>query len=144
MSTASQLLVGPPMPRRIVCARCNEPRLIPKTHGRRRYCNSCRKPAAREAGLASRIVTKAVNRGELPPPTDFKCVDCGFRAHLYEHRCYDRPLDVEPVCYSCNVRRGPAKREQPFFLPVLRISSIPLTQTSDAVDCAATTLLVSP
>lgn len=37
------------------------------------------------------------------------CVDCGARARHYDHRDYNRPLDVSPVCVSCNLKRGPAK-----------------------------------
>jgi len=36
------------------------------------------------------------------------CVDCGESARHYDHRDYMRPLDVEPVCASCNIRRGSA------------------------------------
>lgn len=41
-----------------------------------------------------------------------KCVDCGNRATSYEHRDYTKPLEVEPVCNSCNMKRGPAKFKQ--------------------------------
>jgi hypothetical protein len=37
------------------------------------------------------------------------CVDCKRKpATIYEHRDYSKPLEVEPVCHYCNVRRGPA------------------------------------
>ena len=36
------------------------------------------------------------------------CVDCGKRAEHYDHRDYTKPLEVEPVCRSCNKLRGPA------------------------------------
>ena len=38
----------------------------------------------------------------------YKCVDCGANATDYDHRDYNKPLDVEPVCRSCNIRRGNA------------------------------------
>lgn len=44
-------------------------------------------------------------RGVLPEPTKLKCVDCGKRAHVYDHRDYSKPLEVEPVCRRCNSRR---------------------------------------
>jgi hypothetical protein len=28
---------------------------------------------------------------------------------VYEHRDYTKPLQVEPVCRSCNALRGPGK-----------------------------------
>lgn len=52
----------------------------------------------------------ATKMGALPIlDGSIKCVDCGAVATQYEHRNYGRPLDVEPVCRTCNVRRGPAK-----------------------------------
>lgn len=39
----------------------------------------------------------------------YACADCGDVAHEYDHRDYGRPLEVEPVCRSCNRRRGTAK-----------------------------------
>ena len=40
------------------------------------------------------------------------CVDCGARASCYDHRDYNKPLDVDPVCRSCNYKRGPAISEK--------------------------------
>lgn len=37
-----------------------------------------------------------------------ECVDCGMPAKEYDHRDYTRPLDVVPVCGSCNSKRGVA------------------------------------
>ena len=38
-----------------------------------------------------------------------KCVDCRWRrASMYDHREYRRPLDVQPVCRRCNIKRGHA------------------------------------
>lgn len=54
-------------------------------------------------------VFKAKSAGQLQPATSFHCVDCGAVAEHYEHRDYNRPLDVEPTCRSCNYRRGNAK-----------------------------------
>lgn len=51
---------------------------------------------------------RAVKKGILPAPETLKCVDCGHSAVHYEHRDYNRPLDVEPVCRSCNAKRGAA------------------------------------
>ncbi len=36
------------------------------------------------------------------------CIDCGSRATDYDHRDYNKPLEVEPVCQSCNLKRGRA------------------------------------
>lgn len=37
-----------------------------------------------------------------------QCVDCGKRALVWEHRDYEKPLDVVPCCYACNSKRGSA------------------------------------
>jgi hypothetical protein len=69
-------------------------------------------PAFYEArARAGAAVTQAKKCGELPYLSDgkVKCLDCGFRAAVYDHRDYDKPLEVQPVCNRCNFRRGPAK-----------------------------------
>src|SRR3990172_2168897 len=63
----------------------------------------------RGAGRAQAAVRIAVKLGVLPCITEkTKCVDCGLQANAYDHRDYNKPLEVEPVCHGCNVRRGPA------------------------------------
>ncbi len=69
----------------------------------------------RQARRAHRAIERAVKRGvlfALPHPSVF-CVDCGARATAYDHRDYDKPLDVRAVCDSCNATRGPAKHAPP-------------------------------
>jgi hypothetical protein len=54
--------------------------------------------------------------GVLKPPTDFDCTDCGNPAQVYDHRDYNKPFDVEPVCLVCNYQRGaaiPSDRDDP-------------------------------
>lgn len=51
-------------------------------------------------------VSKAVARGDLPPVRDLLCVDCGSQAAEYDHRDYNKPLQVDPVCCACNNQRG--------------------------------------
>ena len=53
-------------------------------------------------------VTKAVKSGDLPHISTHSCVDCGNPAKAYDHRDYNKPLEVEPVCVRCNCRRGKA------------------------------------
>lgn len=53
-------------------------------------------------------VAKAIRSGVLTAPRLFACVDCGGQAIEYDHRDYNEPLKVDPVCRSCNLRRGPA------------------------------------
>lgn len=67
-------------------------------------------------GIAHNSVKKAIRKGLLPrlrtpsgqPPSTIMCVDCRKRlADSYDHRDYSQPLVVEPVCRTCNLRRGP-------------------------------------
>lgn len=60
------------------------------------------------AGLCQREVSKAIRRGELTRAAEHRCVDCGKQARDWDHRDYNKPLDVEPVCHRCNILRGPA------------------------------------
>ena len=57
-------------------------------------------------------VQDAIRRRQLVRLSKVKtrCTDCNARATQYDHRDYNHPLDVEPVCRSCNRRRGPAVR----------------------------------
>ena len=51
----------------------------------------------------------ARKKGQIEPIGEHtKCVDCGEPAEMYDHRNYYKPLEVEPVCRSCNSQRGQA------------------------------------
>ena len=72
------------------------------------YCWDCSAVRVSAHVTISCAVRKAVARGDLLPATAHACVDCGDPAVEYDHRDYNQPLAVEPVCRSCNIRRGPA------------------------------------
>ncbi|MGF6837021.1 hypothetical protein QF001_000888 [Paraburkholderia youngii] len=57
---------------------------------------------------AMSVVHRAIRRGELKAAAEHQCADCGKSANRYDHRDYNAPLRVDPVCHSCNARRGPA------------------------------------
>lgn len=66
---------------------------------------------------ASSLVQAAVRRGELPKlDGSVPCDDCGYPARVYDHRSYAKPLEVAPVCWSCNQRRGPAVEMAPHII----------------------------
>lgn len=66
-----------------------------------------RNPPQNDNEKARRITKYAVSVGFLPNPKDFQCVDCGrVQAECYDHRDYNKPLDVDPVCLRCNSSRG--------------------------------------
>lgn len=58
-------------------------------------------------GDAQQIVTWEIWEGRLPKASTLLCVDCGKKAHDWDHRDYNKPLDLEPVCAKCNQARGP-------------------------------------
>lgn len=70
-------------------------------------CFDC---SQKSVGMTSAInsVQKAVKKGLLAPVKTLSCVDCGRGAECYDHRDYNKPLDVVPVCRKCNFRRGSA------------------------------------
>lgn len=57
----------------------------------------------------------AIKKGLLPSlqGREYKCSDCSNTAVAYDHRDYGNPLDVQPVCLSCNWKRGTAKWPRP-------------------------------
>jgi len=56
-------------------------------------------------------VAVAVAIGVLPSLRSgaVPCQDCGKPATQYDHRDYAKPLEVEPVCGRCNLKRSAAK-----------------------------------
>lgn len=88
------------------CVACGQPNERQK---KRWYCFSCFQRASGVQLACQVLVRKAIMRGEIAPPKTLKCVDCGEPAFGYDHRDYDKPLAVEPICRSCNFYRGPAK-----------------------------------
>jgi len=62
------------------------------------------------AAKSKALVCKAVKNGLLISLSKnvIQCTDCNNRATCYDHRDYNYPLDVEPVCVSCNNKRGAA------------------------------------
>lgn len=72
--------------------------------------------AAQKAAILA--VGIEIGKGNLPKlrEKEVPCVDCGERATIYDHRDYNRPIEVVPVCKSCNSKRGSASfRLEPSF-----------------------------
>lgn len=65
--------------------------------------------------IAYALMNRAIAYGFLLPASEYDCVDCGEKADCYDHRDYNKPLDVVPVCVRCNNLRGPGI---PMQLPV--------------------------
>lgn len=96
-------------------------------------CIRCLRLKERIQGRATGVVSAAVQRGDIPAARTLKCVDCGKRAREYDHRHYARPLDIEPVCRSCNFWRGGAKDLYRLIRKELRLAGIILLSA-----CAST------
>jgi len=77
-------------------------------------CYRCYLARGKKQSRAQRATRKAVFEGKLPVPSTLQCADCKAPAHVYDHLSYDDPLAVEPVCRSCNVRRGPPEGRRPW------------------------------
>ncbi len=74
------------------------------------YCShKCSNEVVHIALKAGAKVHAAIRRGSIPKlDGTIGCVDCGRTARHYDHRDYTKPLDVVPVCISCNFKRGTA------------------------------------
>jgi hypothetical protein len=57
---------------------------------------------------ANARIKREIVAGRMKPATTLACHDCERPANVYDHRSYLRPLDVVPVCWACNVKRGPS------------------------------------
>lgn len=92
-----------------ICAGCKKIFDTPKSKTRTRIrCAPCESLTRVVKGYAMGQVSRAIKRGDLRPAREFPCTDCGGAAVEYDHRDYAETLKVDPVCRSCNLRRGPA------------------------------------
>ena len=74
-----------------------------------KYCFECSFKSSAQSASAGNKVKSAIKKGIIKPiEPGTKCVDCGSQATDFDHRDYNKPLEVEPVCRGCNIRRGPA------------------------------------
>lgn len=88
------------------CSRCRDP-FEKWAGGRRWYCAPCSAEMHYIRMDATAEVQRAIRLGVLMRADQFRCVDCDRWAECWDHRDYSKPLMVEPVCQSCNMRRGP-------------------------------------
>jgi hypothetical protein len=72
------------------------------------FCRRCARRSFEEGQRAGALCRGAVRRGDLPHAKTLTCTDCAKPASEYEHRDYTKPLDVVPICRSCNLKRGRA------------------------------------
>lgn len=102
-----------------VCIDCGQDKVVMATRKPSR-CEPCRKQyllwmnTGRGSSEAHGIVGRAVAAGDLPAARGQQCADCGDVAVEYDHRDYNKPLDVAAVCRRCNLMRGKAKPTNTF------------------------------
>ena len=73
-----------------------------------RFCAKCSRRHYDEMYAANSAIKPYIKKGLIKRASECLCVDCGKQAKDNDHRDYLKPLEVEPVCRSCNVKRGPA------------------------------------
>lgn len=89
-----------------LCRVCNG-EIVDRYHSAK-LCFPCADHRNNGGYKAHSQVKYAIKHGNLAPIKDMKCVDCGSQAEIYDHKDYNKPLEVEPVCRSCNRKRGSA------------------------------------
>lgn len=99
--------------RSILCRDCGE-EYLGNVRDWRQRCRPCSGEYLGQMTQAIGAVNAAKSQGLLPRlrGSGIACVDCGKPAHDYDHRDYRKPLEVVPVCRSCNLKRGPADYEK--------------------------------
>lgn len=78
-----------------------------------KHCFQCVSLILKFANKAHGIVSQAIKSGALPHPKTLTCVVCDEPAQVYDHRDYEQPLKVKPVCRRCNHRLGSAFQFKP-------------------------------
>jgi hypothetical protein len=112
------------MKRKFTCLRCSKP-TIRHCQCVQDICVQCSAEHYYEGDKARAILASAVKAGKITPATTKKCVDCGWPAKVHDHRDYTKPLKIDPVCYSCNVRRGMAKDSKLRVFPMQLRKALP-------------------
>ena len=97
-----------------LCVICEMPHGRWPHSPRAAFCGRCMRYAEKLRGKAHGLVGKAIKEGKLPSPKGLPCDDCGKPSMGYEHRDYARPLDVVPICFTCNSNRWVAKYPKPY------------------------------
>ena len=93
-----------------ICHGCGDEYQTHSLAKRRVYCGTCwlESHYARQDALFE--VGRAIRLGRLMRADQFRCADCPEWAEVWEHRDYSKPLHVEAVCQSCNMKRPSAYR----------------------------------
>jgi hypothetical protein len=85
---------------------------------------------------AQKVIGKAVKNGSIQHPSEFRCVDCNFIATEYEHRDYNYPFNVDPICRICNAKRGIAKPVTNYVQVMISLGFVPYVYKAHMVSLA--------
>src|SRR4051812_14246934 len=81
----------------LACAGCGKENEYRSKYGFCVFCEAKRQAVAyAHIKRATVTVRNAIVRGLLRPARTFPCMDCGAWATEYDHRNYNKPLEVEP------------------------------------------------
>lgn len=132
---------------RFKCGVCGTVELVRGGSDRFR-CTPCRAAGLRKGmaavprdfGQAAALgaVGAAIREGRLIHPRLLRCVDCTGPAVEYEHRDYNRPLHVDPICRRCNLLRGPGIPLAGSIELALKDGRVPYTLRANVVKLART------
>lgn len=87
---------------------------------------------------AGYVVQQEIREGRMVRAAERACADCGEQAGHYDHRDYNFPLVVEPVCRSCNARRGPAVPRTGWLDRCLSSARVPYSSRARTTQLLAT------
>lgn len=105
------------------CVICGSKIPREKGRGQSSYCsNICAGLVSKARQVVQALIYKSIKQHGMPSAKSFFCVDCGNQAIDYDHRRYKSPLEVVPVCRSCNLRRGPAIDVKEFVADSIGVS----------------------
>jgi len=99
--------------RKCACRACGDVFFIQQVGRVPLHCADCDAEYRILKGKICNKVMRAIRDGKIKRACESFCVDCKaegkrVRAQVLEHRSYDRPLEVVPVCRTHNYLRGPA------------------------------------
>ena len=101
---------------RFICTACGEIEMV-RGGGALFMCSRCREDSSwgpRYSEIqtgrqgAATAVARAIAGGLLQSAREMLCTDSGGKATEYDHRDYNKPLQVAAVCRRCNRQRGHA------------------------------------
>lgn len=86
-------------------------------HHSRIVCDWCSDQYRMFKMCVQQKVKSAIHSGKLPDWRGLRCFVCSDDAIGYHHSDYSEPLNVQPICRSCNWRLGHARMDRVELMP---------------------------